>query len=444
MHHFVDINQAEAFWVKFQRFTRKSRSLKEQLRTLISSSTSLGLRQRCNSDVDSLDFLNGAIACTVDQFELTRSKVDQLKELKQKKIMGHNGLSKYLPEKMKIFIDYIASLRSPCTRNELITNISVAAIFSFISFVNDRVRMALMYGVIGNVAMLSILLTRNMPKQRALSPGVDNKKLVSWSMQSFFTALSIVTLSTVFSSLACFLLLSIVPSLEYVLKTKIAISLSVICSAIVASNFEVYEDKNRSGWRWKKAKDGYLPDDVQAQLKSEIDKGEKIEGIYPFSYDPDVEEAEYNSTNALPAKVEMEESELKLLTEYEKWYANRLNSRIPLSRKEGSKEKYFGVKVGLFGGSAPSWLSKAFRKHSTYKTNGKANKDVIPKELEKIIGPLGFRDKSPQWLDGFGNPIWEEKLTVSRKAAREFGTYRKTMWKVDENVILKPYDGASK
>jgi hypothetical protein len=40
--------------------------------------------------------------------------------------------------------------------------------------------------------------------------------------------------------------------------------------------------------------------------------------------------------------------------------------------------------------------------------------------------------------------IWEEKLTACRAAVMEFGTYRKTMWKLDKKVKLKPCDGADK
>lgn len=40
--------------------------------------------------------------------------------------------------------------------------------------------------------------------------------------------------------------------------------------------------------------------------------------------------------------------------------------------------------------------------------------------------------------------IWEEKITASRKAARAFGSYRKTMWKIDKEVQLQPCDGADK
>ena len=66
-------------------------------------------------------------------------------------------------------------------------------------------------------------------------------------------------------------------------------------------------------------------------------------------------------------------------------------------------------------------------------------------EFELVAtGPYAFRDKHPSWLDAFGNQIWEEQLSLSRKAARAFGTYRKTMWKIDNEVVLQPCDGADK
>ena len=43
-------------------------------------------------------------------------------------------------------------------------------------------------------------------------------------------------------------------------------------------------------------------------------------------------------------------------------------------------------------------------------------------------------DKRVEWLEMFGSGIWEEKISVSRKAARAFGSYRKCMWRRDPKV----------
>lgn len=95
----------------------------------------------------------------------------------------------------------------------------------------------------------------------------------------------------------------------------------------------------------------------------------------------------------------------------------------------------------------PNWLSSAYSKGLKKLTPWRSaipkyKKDVT--EFTFTTGPFGFRDKHPTWLDLFNVEIWEEQLSVSRKLARAFGTYRKTMWKIDKDVQLKPCDGADK
>lgn len=96
----------------------------------------------------------------------------------------------------------------------------------------------------------------------------------------------------------------------------------------------------------------------------------------------------------------------------------------------------------------PVWLNTAYQKNvlKANKWRGKPTKFVKDNtEFEPIVGPVGFRDKQPSWLqDLFSAGIWEEKITASRKAARAFGSYRKTMWKIDKEVQLQPCDGADK
>ena len=97
--------------------------------------------------------------------------------------------------------------------------------------------------------------------------------------------------------------------------------------------------------------------------------------------------------------------------------------------------------------NVPTWLTTAYKAHVLKANRWRDTPTKFIKdnsEFELIPGPLGFRDKFPEWLSMFGTGVWEEKTTLSRKAARAFGTYRKTMWTVDPKVVLLPCDGADK
>jgi hypothetical protein len=61
-------------------------------------------------------------------------------------------------------------------------------------------------------------------------------------------------------------------------------------------------------------------------------------------------------------------------------------------------------------------------------------------EFEPIDGPMGFRDKRPEWMELFGNGVFQETGTASKSAARAYGTYRKCMWKLDKKVVLQKCD----
>ena len=92
----------------------------------------------------------------------------------------------------------------------------------------------------------------------------------------------------------------------------------------------------------------------------------------------------------------------------------------------------------------PNWLNSAYQKNVLQANAWRSKPFVFIKdttEFEPVPGPFGFRDKRPQWLQIFGTGVWEEKITASRRAARAFGSYRKTMWKLDKQVVLRPCDG---
>ena len=122
-----------------------------------------------------------AARLTSDQLELRKTKDEQLKELKRKRMMERSGFMKLIPQNLHKYIDYLVSLRKDPGAGELTRNLGLGVIFSFIIFNNARARMAFMYTLIGNLAVLSILLTRNMPKLD-VPMGMDKNRVVNYKL----------------------------------------------------------------------------------------------------------------------------------------------------------------------------------------------------------------------------------------------------------------------
>jgi len=183
--------------------------------------------------------------------------------------------------------------------------------------------------------------------------------------------------------------------------------------------------------------------------------------MYDYDYDPQIDDYpplprfldEVDGSGGLEAIMaggagELDEAESAV--HYGAWMDARRDARKAPILDAESDDKWVGGKAGLFVDpeKVPGWLTKAYRKNVTLSNRwrdkpAKYLKDT--KEFDPIQGPMGHRDKRPEWLnEHFGGGIWEEKLSVSRKAARAFGSYRKTMWKVDKEVVLQPCDGADK
>lgn len=392
-----------------------------------------------------------AAKLTSDQLELRKSKEEQLKDLKRKKLMERNGIMKLVPQNLHKYIDYVVSLRKDPVGGELARNIGLSGIFSFIVINNARARMAFMYSLIGNLAVMSILLTRNMPKLD-VPIGMDRNKVVNWSQVSFQTAVAITFLFAIPCGLLAAGLVSFLP-LAVLTKVKASLAMSIVGSSFFTSFFEVFEEKSKPGWRWKRAMEGALSDDVQEQLKRQIFGERKLHDSYNFEYDPEVDDFpprpkyvdEVDGSSAPGGSGDVDEDESSI--HFAKWKEARKDARRAPIMEVSPETPWVGSKVGMYVSSVPAWLNNAYQKNvlKANKWRGKPTKFVKDtSEFEPVLGPIGFRDKSPEWLNLFGTGIWEEKLTASRKAARAFGSYRKTMWKIDKQVVLQPCDGADK
>jgi hypothetical protein len=66
---------------------------------------------------------------------------------------------------------------------------------------------------------------------------------------------------------------------------------------------------------------------------------------------------------------------------------------------------WVGGRKGMYVQNIPGWLNTAYQKNvlKANKWRGKPTKFVKDTtEFEPVVGPLGFRDKQPSWLDLFG------------------------------------------
>jgi len=394
-----------------------------------------------------------------NQFELSSTKEEQLQELKRLRLLKRTGLIRLLPQALHKYVDYLNSLKKNPMKGELVRNMAVSAVFSLITILNSRARMALIYSFLGNVAVMSILLTRNMPKVN-VPMGMDRNKVVSWSDNSFKTAVGVTAFFSISSTIIFSSLLSILLSnLNLVQRIKSAMALSVLTTGYLTSFYEVFEDKDKNGWRWDRAVEGILPEDVQAKLKEQVFGNGKapLYDTYQFDHNPQIDEYP-----PLPKYIDEVEpavedaaaggsgdyDEVDSKAQFDKWNAARKDARRAPILDALPEEKWMGGKAGMYVKNVPAWITNAYKKNVVKASKWRSMPIKFAKDtsgdVKPIIGPIGFRDKRPDWMDMFGSGVWEEKLTTSRKAARAFGTYRKTMFKIDKKVQLLPCDGADK
>lgn len=457
----VDVSLADNYWEATLPRTKRERLAAAQTKDVADrikvdetyyKLMNTGFDRRYASEKKTKSPVFEAARMTSFKLELGKSKEEQLTEHKKKRVQERTGLMRVLPQGLHKFADYINSMYKKPTQAELRKNVLIGAFFSFVVWVNQGARSAFMYYVIGNLATMSSLLTRNMPKVN-IQPGMGKRQVGTWSSTSFKTAVSMTLFYTVGTALSTLALVSLLP-LTLDAKLKSAMIASILSSAYFTSFYEIFEEKGKNGWRWAKAMEGSLPVDVDAKLAGELSGTAKKNGdLYDYNYDPQIDDFppvpkyvdEVDGTDAAAGAGELDEDEEQ--EHFEKWRQFRKDSRRPPVEEAPPETPWVGGKEGLYVTNVPTWLSSAY-KANVLKANRWRDepqrfiKDTT--EFELVPGPYGFRDKAPEWFDMFGTGVWEEKTTTSRKAARAFGTYRKTMWKVDKKVVLLPCDGADK
>ena len=385
------------------------------------------------------------------RLELGKSKDEQLRDLKKQRLAQRSGIMKMVPQPLHKYVDYLRSLQIKPSSSEVTKNVLFGAFFSFITWVN-QLRNAYMFYVVGHLIVLSSLLTRNMPPQVVSGVG-KNRRVTSWSRNAFQSAAAITILFSLAASSVVGLATSVLP-LPLIAKVKIIMVSSLISTSYFASFYEVYEEKSKNGWRWKKALEGNtLSAEDQAKLAEQVfgDNG-NLNDMYTNNYDPEIDdypplpkyldELDGAEPTTQGGSGELDEGEAR--EHFEAWKIVRKEARRPPIEDAPPETPWVGSKEGMYVKNIPGWLNSAYQKNvlGANAWRGKPTKFVKDtSEFEPIPGPFGFRDKRPQWLEIFGAGVWEEKVQASRRAARAFGSYRKSMFKVDKEVVLRPCDG---
>ena len=396
---------------------------------------------------------HAAAEITSDTFELKKTKKEQLEALKQMRLQERQKIFRFIPGFLHKYIDYVNSLKVTPDSKEQRNGLVFSAFFSFIVWANQGARSSFMYFVVGNLITMSMLLQRGMPKMK-LIPG-QKRQVGTWSALSFQTAVCLTLLFTLPSFLLSFLVSGIVPKLDIAGRAKAAMIITLFSNSILSSYFEVFEEKSKSGSRWKKSMKGFSSSDMEAKISSKNGANQKsLDSAFIFPYDPEVDENPYQPKyldelpGALPLAGQGDLDETEAESHFVNWRIERENARKPPITKAEPEEPWVGGKVGMFPKSTPDWLNTAFGKGEKILSRWRSAPRKYKQDFSEFelvaTGPFGFRDKHPSWLDAFGSQIWEEQLTMSRKAARAFGTYRKTMWKIDKEVELQSCDGADK
>jgi len=418
----------------------------------------LGFNRRVLEERDESDSITGrnmlkfAAIKTGYHLELGKSKDEQLRDIKKVQLSKRTGVTKFVPQILHKYIDFLQSLRIQPSKQDLFRNGALGCFISFVIWANMSARSSFMYFVIGNLATISLLLARNMPQVK-LAPGMEKRKVASWSGNAFKAAVAITLLHTAATALVTGLFTLLLP-LNNTVRAKAAMIASMLGTAYFTAFYEVFEEKSKNGMRWAKSLEGNMTPDLKERLATQFFGSKELGDKYDYAYNPQVDDypplpkyLDEVEGKAMLTGGSNEIDEEESLQHYDDWHKMRRDSRKAPVEYAAPETPWVGSKKGLYVKKIPTWLSTAYH-NNVLKANNWRNKPrkyvKNVAEFELIDGPIGFRDKKPEWLSIFGTGVWEEKTTVSRRAARAFGSYRKTMWKIDKEVKLMPCDGADK
>jgi hypothetical protein len=384
-------------------------------------------------------------------FDVGKSKKDQMQDLYDARARLRPSWARLIPDSLVQYYDFLAFLQKTPRKKDLMRNYFLGAFFSFVVWFNASARSSFMYCVVGNLTLLSAMLGRGsggaMPK-----PGEPKRAAASWSAGSFKMAGAIQALFSLGAAALALLVSSVVPGMPRGIAAKLAMSASLASGAHYTAQYEVFEPKGRSGQRWKKFTENTEAMDESA-LEDQRMRYSKTDK-YDYDYDPMIDDYPYQN-KYIDEDIEEEASmggagagvdDEQQAEDFQNWQAARKLSRAPPVTDVAPETPWVGSKKGMYIKKVPQWLDKAYQRNVLQANRWRDKESVYKKdytEFEPVAGPPGFRDKRPDWLDLFGTGVWQAKTTASRKAARKYGTYRKSMQKIDKEVVLQPCDEGS-
>jgi len=228
----------------------------------------------------------------------------------------------------------------------------------------------------------------------------------------------------------------------------------LIPAAIGVSYFEVFEDAKDPGSRWKKAQSLSSKVDLDsALLELSIEDAEKTEP-YDFEYEPDFDDfpgtsQRYQHDMDLIYYPEKKDGITRELynpedeKHYKDWKIAMKDMQIPPLMPKDVNDAFVGAEGTFFAKTASKSVKRSYLRGSRQGSKWKNIEQVYKSELEKtpITGPPGFRDATPNWIKDVLEKSVRSDGSRSPERKREFGTYRRSMWKIDKDIEPLKADG---
>jgi hypothetical protein len=434
-----------------------------------------------------------------NQYALTQSQAEQWQAIQQARYLARSPFVRMLPSFIHPYIDYFQSLYKAPNRFEMIRGILLGLFLSVVTVLNTG-RRAFTFTCIGNLIPLSILLSRGMPTKKPM-PGMplqNDRRSIFWSMESFYTATALTAMFSIPVVLLTRGIIALFFSQQIPVQYHwmIPIAAGILSTNIGTSYYEVYESSTQGGSRWRKAVSQYSSPEslvtatataTATTATSDASSGEpsttpsitpavstlsnglnignanQLYSIYADEYYPDRDDIRGLVSSSkpwdklVPAYIpDMDE------IEYEKWRDDRTDARLPPMEDFDEASIDLGVKKTIRSNQdssentnnnalrdfsvdddTPRWIGQHVEKSTLAANAWREIKTTFERdysEFSPIFGPAGFRDKTPEWVKLFGK-VWAEKTASRRAMARDYGSYRKTMWRTDPDVVIQPYDG---
>jgi len=373
-----------------------------------------------------------------------------IEEYQQKRAEKRSGWAKHLPPKLLAVYDFLVSLKINPSKTELIKSMAAGVLGSAATFATKGMRYLGAIGVILSI-FITFLSFRNAP---SLSPQQQMRREPPLNISTFAMAtaslicLSIFSLSFAISGIGFYLLP--IKNVTVLDKLNLAVIVSIMITAFLSTFFEVYESKSKSGNRWKAAIAGYSEQDIQEFLTKQAQYQRcdiPLEQEYQFEYDAEneernkkIEEYENPKGKKVIAKTQAELEADKYLVAWQK----DMEDRNKPWKEEITAEDlpWLGVKEGFFDNAAKlerfdpdyeeAYLEEVYDKVLWREDDPVSN-------YKPIIGPWGYREKNPNWFKKAFLESDSDELLGELK--REYGVYRKAMFVLDSDVVLKKCDG---